>query len=135
MKKYITSSLVITLLLTIFSCKQIDKKILIANYEIDKYIPIDTLQTTKDKIENSRGWTICLKDSDVFQIRKTDTIINGSWTIQNKEGKDYTLKFQFENGLAEARINANIIYFDTLNKMLDSIFNYVLFVQTTKKIE
>lgn len=133
MKKYLILSLAIVLFVTIFSCSQTDKKLFIANYEIDKYVPIDTLQSTKDKIENSRGWTICLKDSSIFYLRKTD-IIYGTWTIDNKKGKDYILKLKFENGLAEARMSGNI-YFDTTNEMLDNIFNSVIFVPTTRKIE
>jgi hypothetical protein len=117
------------------SCNNIDKKNLIANYERDKMVPADTLKSTINKIDNSGGWTICLKDENIFQFKGTDTVINGMWTVERKDGEDYFLKFQFDKDFVEGRLNGNIIYFDKQKKMFDNLFDYVLFVKTTRKID
>ena len=123
------------ILLFIFSCNKIDKNKFVANYERDKCVALDTLKSKFSKIENSGDWTISLKDKNSFQFRGTDTTINGLWQVERKDDEDYYLKFSFGKDFIEGKLNGNIIYFDRQTKMFDSLFEYVLFVKTTRKID
>ena len=54
--------------------------------------------------------------------------------MERKDGEDYFIKFHFEKDFIEGRQNGNIIYFDKQKKMFDNLFEYVLFVKTTRRI-
>ncbi|MES2775735.1 MAG: hypothetical protein V4722_16290 [Bacteroidota bacterium] len=121
----------IVLLLSICSCKKIDKKIFIGTYQRDKFVPADSSKEIFCKIDKSDSWTISLREKDVFQYQGTDTTINGKWIVE--EGN--YIAFQVDNKTAEGRIDGTIIYFDKPNGLFDNVFDYVLFVKATTKTE
>jgi hypothetical protein len=130
--------LLFTLSLFLISCdntKPIDTTKFIANYERDKFVAADTTEYFKNAIDNSGGWTISLKNESQFIFRGNDKTINGVWSVDKKDGEDYFVNFAFQNDTIKARLNGTIIYFDGKNKLLDSLFEYALFVKTTRTIQ
>lgn len=118
------------LILLLISCENIDKKKFIANYKRDKFIPSDTLEVTRNRIDKSTNWIVRLKDNDVFEFIGSNKMITGEWTVERKDGDDIHLKFQFDGKSTEGRLNGNIIYFDKPNEIFDNIFDNVIFVKT-----
>jgi hypothetical protein len=114
---------------------KIDANKFIANYERDKFILADTIQKHIAEIDNSDGWTISLKSENSFEFKGTNKIIIGLWTIDKNKGEDYSIKLSYNKDSTNCRINGNIIYFDRPEKLFDSLFNNVIFVKTTRKIE
>ena len=130
--------LLFTLTLFLISCdntKPIDTTKFIANYERDKFVAADTTEYFKNAIDNSGGWTISLKNKSQFIFRGNNKTINGVWSVDKKVGEYYFVNFEFQNDTIKARLNGTIIYFDRKNKLLDSLFEYVLFVKTTRTIQ
>ena len=130
--------LLFTLTLFLISCdntKPIDTTKFLANYKIDKFVATDTTKFFRNAIDNSGGWTISLKKENQFTFRGRDKIVNGVWTVDKKDGKDYFVKFISQNDNIKARLNGTIIYFDGPYKLFDNLFKGVIFVKTTRKIE
>lgn len=108
---------------------------LFATYKRDKFVAIDTTEYSKKTIDNSGGWTISLKSANKFTFRGTQKIVNGSWSVNKREGEDFFLNFISQKDTISARLNGSIIYFDEPYKLFDNLFKEVVFVQMTNSTE
>ena len=122
-----------TLVMTAFGCDHSVRRDFIATYQIDKVVPIDTSIQTRQKIENTNGWTIYLGDENFFKFKRTNKIIEGVWYFDKIEGNNQFIDFQFNIIHISGRLNGNIIYFDSPNLLLDSLFESALFVKLKDK--
>ncbi len=68
-------------------------------------------------------------------MRKAKETSNGTWDIKKNRDNEYLLIFQVGNDFTEGRLNGNIIYFDKPQKIFNNIFESVIFVKTTRKID
>ena|SRR5690606_16867212 len=118
----------IILLISFYNCQNTQKKF-IATYRIDKTIRIDTSIQIRQRIDSSYGWTIYLRDENIFEFRGSNLVVIGNWQMVDKNNNDHFIDFQFADNHITGRLNDNIIYFDKPNLLLDSLFKHAIFVR------
>lgn len=130
------SYLYITLLLAILvsACNSFNQSQFIGNYKRDKFVTSDTSTENTNKIDNSIGWTISLKDENIFQFKNADSIITGKWSVRRMNKEFYYLKLEFENKILEGVLINNIIRFEKPNWLFKNTFQKVLFVKTSESV-
>jgi len=121
------------IVLTVIGCNESVKRDFIANYQIDKVVPVDTTIQTRQKVDKTIGWTIYLGNENLFKIQKADKTIKGVWEWDKVEGDNQFIDFHFDNLHVSGRLNGNIIYFDKPNILLDSLFENAIFVKLKDK--
>src|ERR1043165_1611618 len=112
----ICNILLLAALIFICSCNTgTSKQDFIAQYHIDKTVPVDTTSETLLKVKQTSNWMISLKENDNFELTGTEKNIVGYWNIEKIKDDKYKLLLQGGGWTIYGRFNGKTMDFNYPN--------------------
>jgi len=133
MTKLIYGLLLLTFSVGLIRCNaQKTKQDFIADYHIDKTVPVDSTTRTLLKIKQTGNWILSLEEKNNFELRGSGKSIVGFWNIEQVNDNEYRLLLQGGGWTLVGRFDGTTVYFEGPNKMFDSLFSQVTFTKKPK---